>query len=282
MDLIERMELNSIPEPNTGCHLWLGSLVRNHGVIKVDGVLMQAHRLAWELRQGRIPDGQWVLHACGNPVCVNADHLKLGDAVQNGADASRHFAKHGVPRVVSSAAKRSRAQPIDMNADEVRRVLDYDPRTGIFLWKHRPDREQCWNTKHAGKVAGSTLPIGYRYIMMLGKLHLAHRLAFLWMTSEWPVAQVDHINSVRTDNRWANLRGATPAQNAVNVLPRGNNTSGVTGVSWNPKRSRWYAYVRVDGRMRGLGLHPRFEDAVAARRAAEALHYGEFANRGPV
>lgn len=283
MDVMHRLEANSIPEPNTGCHIWLGALVRDHGVMKVDGRQYQAHRLAWEQRHGAIPGGKWVLHECGVSACVNVDHLRLGNAMQNGFDLSRHYAKHGRPaRVLSGPSDtRVRADRVEMDADEVRRVLDYDPETGVLRWKHRPDRERAWNTKHAGKVAGSVLPIGYRYVMVLGKLHIAHRLIFLWMTGEWPVGQVDHINRVRSDNRWANLRAATQMQNSANQGLRRTNKSGVAGVSWDDARGKWFVKIRVGYKQIALGRFDKFEDAVAARRAAEALHHGDFANREP-
>lgn len=275
------MELHSIPEPNTGCTLWTGGLNRYHGIMKVDGRMKQAHRVAWELARGAIPAGAWVLHDCGNPTCVNVEHLKIGDASENGADFRRHYAEHGYPKIAATPLVRVRAERKIMDASEVRRILDYDPATGLFRWKRRADREQSWNTKHACKIAGCKLPNGYRYIMIMGKLHLAHRLAVLWMTGAWPSDQVDHINNDRCDNRWENLRQASNAQNAANQGVRTNNTSGVKGVSWDKSRNAWFVKIRVKYKQIALGRFASFDDAVAARRAAEMLHQGAFANKEP-
>jgi hypothetical protein len=60
------------------------------------------------------------------------------------------------------------------------------------------------------------ITIGFKY-----KHYLAHRLAFLYMTGQWPKEQLDHINGIRDDNKWANLREATPGQNSTNRVSKG-------------------------------------------------------------
>ncbi len=87
-----REQLNSrlIPEPNTGCLLWTGCVCRKgYGQIKVGGrkgPVMRAHRLAWELEKGPVPDGLALLHKCDVPSCCNTDHLRPGTLAQNNAD----------------------------------------------------------------------------------------------------------------------------------------------------------------------------------------------------
>jgi hypothetical protein len=89
-------------------------------------------------------------------------------------------------------------------------LLVYDAGTGVFRWRiSRPNRA-------AGSVAGVRGKVGYVYISVMKQRCLAHRLAWLLMTGEWPGAQIDHVNRDRADNRWANLRAADSAQNAWN------------------------------------------------------------------
>ena len=89
--LLERFERRYIPEPNSGCWLWLGAIgcEDDRGLISVNGGPIAAHRVAWLLYCGEIPKGMRVLHTCDVPSCVNPDHLWLGSQWDNINDCKK-------------------------------------------------------------------------------------------------------------------------------------------------------------------------------------------------
>ena len=173
----------------------------------------------------------------------------------------------------------------DPTADRLRALLDYDPETGVFVWRWRPEYEfkkpgqqAYWNRRYAGRVAGSLSPDGYRYIKFDGEIYSEHRLAWLYCNGSLP-DQVDHENGRTAENWIANLRAVSNAENAKNQAIRSTNKSGVAGVCWCPRPPKWQAYIHVDGKQRRLGYFDRLEDAAAARKAAEKK-YGYHPNHG--
>ena len=93
--VLEAFEASCMPEPNSGCWLWLGSRFRHrHGygafTCRPHGIIQQrAHRIAWKLFRGDVDPARHVLHRCDNPSCVNPDHLFLGDQASNMKDKVR-------------------------------------------------------------------------------------------------------------------------------------------------------------------------------------------------
>lgn len=163
-----------------------------------------------------------------------------------------------------------------LSAERLHALLRYDPTTGLFTRIVAPGKRGDL----LGATAGSPQHQGYILIAVDGRKYKAHRLAWLYMTGAWPAGAVDHINQVKDDNRWSNLREATKAQNEQNKPVRPHNSSGATGVYWNKAASKWQAYITVSGENLYLGIFADKSAAIAARRAAEDKHFGAFAYRG--
>jgi hypothetical protein len=156
-------------------------------------------------------------------------------------------------------------------------VLRYTPKTGEFLWLARLS-----NRTNIGDVAGCPRGIpGYRVINVDGVSYAAHRLAWLYMTGAWPNPFIDHVNGVKGDNRWCNLREATKSQNFMNTPIRADNKSGFKGVCLKKDRhgrpAGWDARIKTNGKQVCLGTFKSpIQAALAYRRAALALH-GKYA-----
>ena len=158
----------------------------------------------------------------------------------------------------------------ELSAEKLRELLHYEPETGIFTWKVR-----AANNVKVGDVAGSQNGWGYLQIRVLSRAYKAHRLAWLYMHSNWPKDQLDHINRNKADNRVANLRDVSHKQNMQNKSKSSNNTSGHPGVSWNKQNSKWRAYIAHNRKQIHLGYFSILEDAISARKAAEKLYWAD-------
>lgn len=83
----------------TGCWEWISNKIpQGYGMFWHRGKSRRAHRISWEMKNGKIPKGILVLHKCDNPSCVNPDHLFLGNYKLNSLDMlqkKRHRAISG-------------------------------------------------------------------------------------------------------------------------------------------------------------------------------------------
>ena len=123
---------------------------------------------------------------------------------------------------------------------------------------------RAWNTRYAGKTINNKFPNGYIYFRITGIQYLAHRVAWLISTGDWPKDEIDHINGVSSDNRIANLRGATRDQNRENLCSKRVSLSGLTGASWNSKRQKYLARIVVAKRPIHIGYFDTAAEAQAA------------------
>ncbi len=153
-------------------------------------------------------------------------------------------------------------------------MIDYNPNTGNFSWRHRFSP----NGRPLTGAPGWPTNQGYVRIASGGVEIQAHRLAYrIMMGCDVPDGQeIDHINGDRSDNRWCNLRVVSRTQNNMNAKVKSNNSSGFTGVSYDKRRDSWAAEIKINKRKIFLGRFATLEEAVDSRRKAEIEHFGEY------
>lgn len=169
----------------------------------------------------------------------------------------------------------------EVSIDMLHVLFVYNSETGELFWRKRPvsmfkSLRDCnaWNTRFAGKMSFSINTYGYLVGPVMGKRISAHRIAYAIHYGAWPVAEIDHINGIRNDNRIVNLRAVDRRENMKNTKQSLRNTSGVTGVHWNATSKRWNARINTATKKhKFLGSFIEFNDAVRARKDAEK-HFG--------
>ena len=167
--------------------------------------------------------------------------------------------------------------------------VSYDPLTGILIFKPKDgcDRlTKTWNSRFAGKVAGSKVHGGYLELNLsvastTYRLR-AHRIAWALMTGEWLSREydIDHINGDPSDNSWVNLRRCLHHQNMRNQSRSVANTTGYKGVAERRDMKSgaiWQARITVGGKTQCLGHFDTAEDAARAYDLTALKLHGEFA-----
>lgn len=149
--------------------------------------------------------------------------------------------------------------------ESLQRVINYCPITGEFTRNPR-----------CKKVARKLTSKGYLRFRVNGIMYMAHRLAWMYMTGKFPEFQIDHINRLRRDNRWCNLRKATNSENQFNSFLRCDNTSGHKGVSFDRNSGKWRAYMQNNKKWKHLGLFITKDEAIIVVQEAMKKHRGEF------
>jgi len=152
----------------------------------------------------------------------------------------------------------------------LKEVIDYNCSTGDFVWIVSS------GTVSKGRKAGCLDDKGYVRIKIDGKKYKAHRLVFLYLNGCFPRSEVDHVNGVKNDNRFVNLRLANNTQQNANKKIQINNTSGYRGVHFFKPRGKWRATISVNKKTKYIGSFDTPEEASVAYECEAAFCFGEF------
>ena len=184
---------------------------------------------------------------------------------------------------------------MELTAEIVRDLLDYNPDTGDLFWKERPLKyfksersARRWNTTYAGKEAFTTKDKDYnskhgrirrKVGSIFDKNYYAHRIIWLHYYGCWPKDQIDHINHDATDNRIINLREVSGFENQKNRKLNKNSNTGYTGVLWSKKHNKYIARIGINNKNIHLGIYDNLEEAIEARELAN-INYNFHPNHG--
>ena len=157
---------------------------------------------------------------------------------------------------------------LTVNYDRLLELLDYDSKTGVFVWKIAVSRGI-----KVGQVAGTLGPQGYVRIGIGGTQYRAHHMAWYFVYKVWP-KQLDHKDRDRSNNAIDNLREATNSQNQGNRTI--DNVTGYKGVT--RKGNRYTAQITINYVNTYLGSFDTPEQAAEAYKQAALAHFGEFTN----
>jgi hypothetical protein len=138
------------------------------------------------------------------------------------------------------------------------------------------------NTK-TGRILKPGLDTGgYQHVALYknkkAKTIKIHRLvAREWVGNPEEKRCVDHVDGIRTNNNWENLRWATHSENSRNMKRHTDGSSIYKGVGYNKALNKWQAQMHTNGKQTYLGLFANEREAAEAYNAAAVLHYKEFA-----
>ena len=171
-------------------------------------------------------------------------------------------------------------QPYDpsgapLTQERLKEILHYDPETGEWRWLITKGSKVV-----AGQIGGYIHEHGYRHIRINNVAYKSSRLAWLYMTGQWPERTVDHKDTYQSNDKWTNLRLANNSQQMWNMGLSRRNTSGYKRVYPDKRTGRWYSSIYDDDKRIFLGSFSTAAKAHEAYKKAAIKYYGEFANFG--
>lgn len=143
----------------------------------------------------------------------------------------------------------------NLTSFRLKELLEYNPETGIFIWKQKVNRRI-----RVGSLAG-TLSQGYWRISVDGHIYKSSKLAWLYMYGQWPIRCIDHKNGVPADDRIENLRDVSMSQNSQNRIAKG----------WYFSDNRYVSEIITPEHKIRLGRFKTQEEAHAAYIAAKRM-----------
>jgi hypothetical protein len=158
----------------------------------------------------------------------------------------------------------------DITLDQLRAILHYSPETGKFIWKVKTCRKVV-----PGATAGYIKFDGYRIIKINKRNYRANRLAWFYITGNWPTGDIDHIDGDPRNDAFTNLRDVSTAGNIQNQkrATARNKTGGLLGVSKLKRSKRWRARICTNGVHKLIGWFDTPEEAHQAYVEAKRLHH---------
>ena len=146
-----------------------------------------------------------------------------------------------------------------LTATRLKEVIKYFPETGEMFWINPQAKNIGFGTS-----AGTLNAYGYVQITIDRVIYRRARLAWLYMTGEWPAGVIDHIDRNRQNDRWSNLRDTSQTLNRHNSSAR--------GITWCRRDKKWIAKIKHYGISTYLGRFATEEEAIAAYQAAKSRY----------
>ena len=157
----------------------------------------------------------------------------------------------------------------ELTAKEIKSIINSSFNQALHeKFMYFPETGQLFYRK-SGKLAGALIKDGYLITSFKGRNYPVQVLVYYMYHKTWPKGIVDHKNRIRSDNRIANLRDVSVAQNNKNRSPRYNSKSGVSGVYWNRQDSVWKATITYKRKEIFIGHFKNVINAIKARHYAE-------------